>query len=95
METKRITRSRSERMLAGVAGGLAAYFGIDPMFVRIALLVLSLVNGVGVVIYLALWLIVPNEGSPSEGRATVGEAVDEMRLYVENLVAQIRAAFTR
>jgi phage shock protein C len=95
METKRITRSRSERMIAGVAGGIAAYFNINPMFVRLAFVVLALINGIGAVLYLALWLIVPNEGSVSEGRATIGEAVDEMRIYVENLVSQIRAVFQR
>lgn len=95
METKRMLRSRSERMLAGVAGGLATYFGIDPLFVRIAFVGLSFLNGLGIMIYLALWLIVPNEGSHSEGRATIGEAVDEMRVYIDTLVAQIRAAFTR
>lgn len=95
METKRITRSRSERMVAGVAGGLAAYFGIDPMIVRIVFIVLALINGFGAVLYLALWLIVPNEGSLAEGRSTVTEAVDEMRAYLENLIAQIRGVFTR
>lgn len=95
METKRITRSRSDRMIAGVAGGLAAYFGIDPLFIRIGLIVLTLLNGLGAVIYFALWLIVPNEGSLTEGRSTVQEAVAEMQAYVEGLVAQIRGAFQR
>jgi phage shock protein C len=95
METRRITRSRSERMIAGVAGGIATYFNIDPMFIRLAFIVLALINGIGAVLYFVLWLIVPNEGSQSEGRATVGEAADEMRAYVENLVNQIRAALQR
>jgi phage shock protein C len=95
METKRITRSRTDRMIAGVAGGLAAYFGIDPLFIRIALVVLSLLNGFGVLLYLVLWLIVPNEGSLTEGRSTVQEAVAEMQAYVESLLAQIRGAIGR
>ncbi len=95
MESRRITRSRSERMIAGVAGGLASYFQIDPLFIRLGLIVLSLINGVGVVIYLALWLIIPNEGSLAEGRSTAGEAIDEMRIYLEHLISQVRAIFTR
>lgn len=95
METKRITRSRSDRMLAGVAGGLAAYFGIDPIFLRIGFIVLTLLNGFGALLYLALWLIVPNEGSLSEGRSTVHEAVAEMRTAVEELVARVRGVFSR
>lgn len=95
METKRITRSRSDRMVAGVAGGLAAYFGIDPLIVRIAFLVLMLFNGTGAFIYLALWLIVPNEGSPGEGRATVQEAFAEMKALAETLIERVRGAFQR
>lgn len=95
METKRIIRSRSDRMIAGVAGGLAAYFGVDPLFIRIGFLVLALINGLGALLYFALWLIVPNEGSLTEGRSTVQDAVAEMQAYVEGLVAQIRSAFQR
>lgn len=95
METKRITRSRSDRMIAGVAGGLAAYFGIDPIFVRIGFLVLALINGFGGLLYFVLWLIVPNEGSPVEGRSTVQEAVAEMRVAIDELVARVRAILAR
>ena len=95
METKRITRSRSDRMIAGVAGGLAAYFGIDPVYIRVGLVVLSFLNGIGLILYLALWLIVPNEGSLSAGRSNVQEAVDEMQAYVERLLAQVRSALGR
>ncbi len=95
MESKRITRSRSERFIAGVAGGLAHYFGIDPLVVRIAFLVLSLLNGLGAVIYLVLWLIVPNEGSPADGRTTVQDAFAEMQTLVDVLVDRIRAVFQR
>jgi phage shock protein C len=95
METKRITRSRTDRVVAGVAGGLAAYFGIDPLIIRIALIVLTLINGFGAVLYLVLWLIVPNEGSLAEGRSTVQEAFAEMQLMVEELLARVRAAFSR
>lgn len=93
--TKRITRSRSERMIAGVAGGLADYFGVDPTIVRIALLVLAAFNGFGLMIYLALWLLVPNAGSLADARSNVQEAVGEMQLSVEQLAARVRAAFQR
>lgn len=95
MDLRRITRSRNERVVAGVAGGLGAFFNIDPMFVRLAFLVLAFINGIGGVLYLVLWLIVPNEDSLTQGRTTVQEAADEMRIFVENLVNQIRSAFQR
>jgi phage shock protein C len=95
METKRITRSRTDRYVAGVAGGLAAYFGIDPLFIRIGMIVLTLFNGFGAIVYLALWLIVPNEGSPTEGRSTLQEAIAEMQTIVEQLLDRVRAVFSR
>ncbi len=63
MENKRLTRSRHERLLAGVAGGIGNYLNIDPLLVRLAFLVLSLVNGIGILLYLVLWLLVPLEDS--------------------------------
>ena len=52
------------RMLAGVAAGVADYLGIDATIVRIVLAVLTVVSGgVGVLLYLAGWLLVPEEGA--------------------------------
>lgn len=100
MDTKRITRSRSDRMIAGVAGGLAAYFGIDPMIVRLAFVVLTALNGLGALLYLALWFIVPNESSISnvtrpDARSNVQTAVEEMQAFAEQIVERVRAAFQR
>lgn len=61
---KRLLRSDDDRMLAGVAGGLAAYFGIDPIIFRIGFGVSVLFGGLGLVLYLALTLFVPlDDGS--------------------------------
>ena len=49
-------------MLAGVAVGIARYLGVDATVVRIVLAVLTVVGGVGVPIYLAGWLLIPEEG---------------------------------
>ena len=57
--TKRLYRSRNDRMIGGVCGGLAAYFDIDSTAVRLAFLLLILFAGGGVMIYLILWLLVP------------------------------------
>ncbi len=59
--TKRLYRSRSERMIAGVCGGLGQYFGIDPTLVRLAFVVIALAVGSGLLAYLILWIIVPLE----------------------------------
>jgi phage shock protein PspC (stress-responsive transcriptional regulator) len=50
-------------MLAGVASGIASYLGLDVTLVRIALVVLALAGGAGVPIYLADWLLIPEEGA--------------------------------
>ena len=52
-----------DRMLAGVAAGLARYFGVDPVIVRIAFVVLTVVGGAGIPLYLAGLLLIPEEGS--------------------------------
>ena len=59
---KRLERSRSDRMLAGVCGGLARYFGIHPAFYRVGFVVLALIGGAGILIYLAAALVIPDEG---------------------------------
>jgi phage shock protein PspC (stress-responsive transcriptional regulator) len=59
---KRLERSRSDRMLAGVCGGLARYFDIHPAVYRVGFVVLTLLGGAGIVIYIAAALVVPNEG---------------------------------
>ena len=58
---ERLHRSRDGRMLAGVAAGLADYFDIDPTLVRIGFVALALLGGLAVPVYLAGWLLVPEE----------------------------------
>jgi len=59
---KPLQRSRSDRMLAGVSGGLASYFEIHPAFFRVGFVVLTLLGGAGLVIYFAAVLVIPDEG---------------------------------
>ena len=61
---KRLERSRSDRMLAGVCGGLASYFEIHPAFYRVGFVVLTLLGGAGLLIYVAAALVMPGEGQP-------------------------------
>jgi phage shock protein PspC (stress-responsive transcriptional regulator) len=58
-----LRRPYQDRMLAGVAAGLARYFGVDPIIVRIAFVVLTVVGGAGIPLYLAGLLLIPEEGS--------------------------------
>lgn len=56
-------RPFQDRMLAGVAAGIARYLGVDVTVVRIVLAVLTVFGGAGVAVYLAGWLLIPEEGS--------------------------------
>ena len=58
---KRLTRSRTERMIAGVCGGIAEYIGIDPTLVRVIWVLITLMAGVGALLYLILWVVMPLE----------------------------------
>jgi phage shock protein PspC (stress-responsive transcriptional regulator) len=61
-EIRRLERSRSDRMLAGVSGGLARYFEIHPAVFRVGFVVLTLLGGAGILIYAAAVLVMPDEG---------------------------------
>ena len=61
-EIRRLQRSRSDRMLAGVSGGLARYFEIHPAVFRVGFVVLTLLGGAGILIYAAAALVIPDEG---------------------------------
>jgi len=58
--TRRFYRSKSDRILAGVAGGLARYFGIDATLMRVVVFVLCL-SGVGLLAYILLWILAPEQ----------------------------------
>ena len=61
---RRLTRSTSDKMLGGVAGGLGDYFSIDPLVVRIGFAVSTLFSGAGLVAYLAMLVFVPADSAP-------------------------------
>jgi phage shock protein PspC (stress-responsive transcriptional regulator) len=60
---KRLLRSKTNRVLGGVCGGLGDYFNVDPVVVRIAWVIFSFAGGSGVLAYLIAWAIIPEEGS--------------------------------
>ena len=70
MSNQRLYRSRSDRMIAGVCGGLGKYFNVDPVIVRLVFLLLLFLGGSGFLLYFILWIVVPDEqrlgASPQE-----------------------------
>src|SRR5687768_2330155 len=67
-----LRRSRSDKMLGGVSGGLAEYSGIDPLLWRVGFVALAFAGGSGVLVYLLLWLLMPAD---SVGVAAPGSVV--------------------
>jgi len=61
--SERLHRAVDERMVGGVAAGLATYFAVDVAYVRIAFAVLSILGGAGLPLYLAAWALIPEEDS--------------------------------
>jgi phage shock protein C len=59
MNDKKLMRSQSDKMIAGVCGGLAHYLGVDSTIVRLIFAVLLIFGGGGGILYLILWLVMP------------------------------------
>jgi phage shock protein PspC (stress-responsive transcriptional regulator) len=59
MDGRPLTRSRTNRRIAGVCGGIAEYFGVDPTLVRVAFVIGTFLNLVGAILYAVLWILVP------------------------------------
>src|SRR2546423_2011304 len=71
-EPKRLVRTTDDRVIAGVAGGLGRYFGVDPVLFRVGLIALVFLGGAGVVLYGVAWLLVPDEAT---GRAADARSI--------------------
>lgn len=72
-ENKKLYRSRNDRMVSGVCGGLGDFFGIDSTLIRVIFVLLAVFGGSGIVIYLVMLLIVPEEPLAEITQAPVSE----------------------
>lgn len=61
MNEKKLYKDQSNKMICGVCAGIAKYFGIDPTIVRLAIVVLSLLSGIGLIAYIIAAFIIPND----------------------------------
>ncbi len=57
----RLYRSRDDRVIAGIGGGLGRYLGIDPVLVRLVIVVLAIAGGGGIIAYIIAWIVIPEE----------------------------------
>ena len=95
VQSKRLFRDTDNAMLAGVAAGLANYFGIDALLVRLLFVIATFAGGWGILIYIVLWILVPEAKSPSDRLQMQGKpvTVDSLRSIVEN--ADVKGAAQR
>jgi phage shock protein C len=87
--TQRLMRSRTDKLSAGVAGGIGQYLAVDPVIVRLAFVALCF-TGVGILLYPVLWLVMPLEGSRTAGPE---QALDEMRRQAMRVGDEVREVF--
>ncbi len=90
----RLYRSRDQKVIAGVCGGLGDYFALDPVWFRIGFVVLAFGGGSGVLIYLLMWLIVPEQPAgdtppPGPGAQVSGAVVIGMVLMFVGTIALV------
>lgn len=91
-DTKRLYRSDTDTIIAGVAGGLAEYFAIDPTIIRLLFLASVLFGGFGIPVYFVLWVLLPrqNAGEPAT-EETIQKNVAEMKQKVELLTENLHS----
>lgn len=73
-QRKKLYRSRTERILFGVCGGLGQYFNIDPVIIRIVFIILTFFSGTGFLLYLILLVVVPREPASPPASPNRGES---------------------
>jgi phage shock protein PspC (stress-responsive transcriptional regulator) len=79
-ETVQLRRSADDKMLAGVAGGIARYLNLDVTLVRVVIAALTLLTGAGAALYVAAWLLIPVDGEDqSVAAAWIARRQDRVR----------------
>jgi len=86
-ETKKLYRSKEERVIAGVCGGLSDYFKIDPVFVRLIFVFLALLDGLGVILYIIFIFVIPKKG---EGALDIQQAKEKIEEFGKEVTAHAK-----
>ena len=74
-EPKRLYRSREDKVIAGVCGGIAEYFNTDPIWIRLAAVLLFFIQGIGLLLYVLAWVFVPENPNQRSSKKTQVEQV--------------------
>ena len=74
---KRLYRSKKDKIIAGVCGGIAEYFAIDPVWVRLIAVLLVFADGIGILLYIIAWVLIPENPSQKSTKKTAAEETVE------------------
>lgn len=87
---KKLTRSKSDQMIAGVAAGIANYLSIDPIIVRLIFVLITLGGGSGILLYVLLWIIMPlEEDSDKTSNEVIKENTRDMKEKAEHFASEV------
>ena len=90
-QVRKLLRTRKGRVIAGVAGGIAVYFDVDPNLVRFLFILITLLGGSGVLVYIILWVLLPDESSDVVSQEqTVKDNIREMKKMAEHVAEEIK-----
>lgn len=108
-EQRRLFRNPNDKVLGGVCSGLANYFDVDPVIVRLILVVLLLGAGIGLIAYIIAWIVIPVPRTPQEMaymsggepmnfntiRHNVGQELQDLKARGENMSRELRDFFNK
>jgi len=93
---KRLFRSESDRIIAGVAGGLGEFFEVDSTLIRLLFVFLVVAGGSGILLYILLWIFIPTESVVAEySEAKIKKNAEEISKKAKELTGGMRAENTR
>ncbi len=94
--TPQLTRLSQDKVIAGVCSGLAAFFGLDPVVIRIIFVILTLFQGLGVFLYLLLWITVPRSNKQHKtSSAVISANAEEIKQTAENIFSKLDDSSSR
>jgi phage shock protein PspC (stress-responsive transcriptional regulator) len=89
MSETRLTRNSNDKIIAGVAGGIASYLAIDPIWVRVAFLILLFASGIGFPIYLILWIVMPLDDGSDESEDAIQKNISDIGETISSSVNRL------
>jgi len=88
---KQLYRSCTNKIIAGVAGGMGEYFNIDPVLIRLIFVLLSIPGGAGIIIYIIAWIIIPEDPACASGKTGAEEIKEKANQFAEDLKMNVKS----